>query len=263
MTSILLAPGALRRPNDLLIGYDRLPEDERLPWLEVRLGNPELGQAFHACARDEATRGLLEYRLNANLPLEAYRLLEDRGVLRREPEPFRTHVPVVAGAELHAVVLDRGRAGEVVPRLGSIDPEDLLAGAVMGYALRDAGSGAVLRRDFLEAALAVGDVDVLSHAVDPAPSGAEPVIELLGGASLSDPDRFEIFLRDPEGVRRKTFPWWGAAPGHGTLIHDLTRQPEAAAKSGAGQISGDDLLEELRPRLAGVEGAVRGALRPS
>ena len=255
-----LTSDALRRPNGLLVRYDHLPEAERPAWLEARLGDPDLARAFHACARDEALRGLMEYRLNANLPLEAYRLLEHRGVLRREEAPFRIHRPAGAGAELYAVVLDPGRAGEVVPRLDGVDPEVLIAGAVMGYALRDAGAGVVLRRDLLEAALAVGDVDVLARAVDPAPGGTELVVDVLGGAGLGDPDRLQAFMRDPEGARRSAFPRWGAAPDHGTLIHDLAAPPASAA-DGLGRAEFEDLLAELRPRLGAVEDTVLAAMR--
>lgn len=224
-----MTPAERRRPNDLLIEYDHLPEAERLGRLQHRLGDFDLAYAFDLCARDERFRASLELRWNGNVPLEALRPLQIARVVRVPSESFRSHVPRVSGEKLVGIApLPYDLIG-IMPRLrpGIGGPFELLEGAVKGYAARDTGLGVVLGRDLLEASFAVGDVELLRRAVERLPDGgSRPILETLSRDPFPDHDPAAV---DPEAVRRSGFPWWGADPDHGTAIHFVEREEQDPA----------------------------------
>lgn len=222
-----MTPADLSRPNDLLIEYDRLPETERLDWLQHRLGDFDLAYAFDLCARDEGFRGSLEFLRNGNMPFEAFSSMQTSGVLEVRGERFPSHVTRVSGERFRDVVARPDRAMEIRPRLrpGLGGPFGLLEGAVKGYAARDTGFGIVLGRDLLEAS-AVGDVELLRRAVEPLPDGgSRPILETLSRDPFPDHDPAAV---DFEAARRSAFVWWGAEPDHGTAIHAVEHKEDPA-----------------------------------
>ena len=224
-----MTPADLRRPNDLLIEYDRLPRSERLERLQHRLGDFDRAYAFDVCASDWSFRASLELRWNGNVPVETLWPLQLGRILHVPSRPFRSHVPCVSGEELVAVAPLPRKVIEFMPRLrpGVGGPLELLEGAVKGYAARDAGLGVVLSRDLLEASFAVGDVELLRRAVVPLPDGgSRPLLETLSRDPFPDHDPAAA---DPEAVRRSAFPWWGADPDHGTTIHVVEEEEEDPA----------------------------------
>lgn len=221
-------PKELLRPNDLLLHYDGLPEEERLDWLRHRMGSFDLAYAFDVCACDREFRGWMEWQWNGNVPFETFNALEDAGRLYVEEDPFVSHVPNADRAEFHQALVDWSRAS-LEPRLRlGLDPGVLLRGAVCGYAARTSGQGIVMRRDLLEASLEVGDLELLEMTRDPLLDAIGSVLEYL-------PKDSPIWRTgrsgDPQDIRRKGHEWWLAGTDHGTTIHRVAAVGEVDGAS--------------------------------
>lgn len=209
----------LLAPNDLLLHYDGLPEEERFEWLNDRIGDLNLAYAFDTCARDENFRSLVELQWNGNLPSESFVRMEEEGFLYLEPDAYISHVPSVAGTRFPDFDIDWHEALRLEPRLRlGIPPAAVLRGAVCGYAARMSGNGIVMRRDLLEASLEVIDWDLLKIAKDPDPTMDYDVVE---NVSRNAPLWRSRPAGDLEATRRKGQKWWNAVPGHGTVIHQV------------------------------------------